>query len=83
MSDTARLTRGSIRGHLIGQTGPTVVGVAALMSVGLVNAYFIGRLGAEELAAVGNHATLPDRPRIAASRFVMLDPNGLIVVNCT
>jgi len=52
MSDTARLTRGSIRGHLIGQTGPTVVGVAALMSVGLVNAYFIGRLGAEELAAV-------------------------------
>jgi putative MATE family efflux protein len=52
MNDTARLTRGSIRGHLIGQTLPMVVGVAALMSVGLVNAYFIGRLGAEELAAV-------------------------------
>lgn len=52
MSDAARLTRGSIRGHLVGQTLPMVVGVAALMSVGLVNAYFIGRLGAEELAAV-------------------------------
>jgi putative MATE family efflux protein len=52
MNDTARLTRGSIRGHLIGQTAPTIVGVAALMSVGLVNAYFIGRLGSDELAAV-------------------------------
>lgn len=52
MNDTARLTRGSIRGHLIGQTLPMIVGVAALMSVGLVNAYFIGRLGPQELAAV-------------------------------
>ncbi len=52
MNDTARLTRGSIRGHLIGQTLPMILGVAALMSVGLVNAYFIGRLGADELAAV-------------------------------
>ncbi len=52
MSVTARLTHGSIRGHLIEQTLPMMIGVAALMSVGLVNAYFIGRLGADELAAV-------------------------------
>ena len=48
----AKLTRGSIRGHLLGQTMPMVFGVAAIMSVGLIDAYFIGQLGAKELAAV-------------------------------
>ena len=52
MSETAKLTRGSIRGHLVSQTLPMIVGVAALMSVGLVDAYFIGQLGSAELAAV-------------------------------
>jgi len=52
MSETAKLTRGSIRGHLVGQTLPMIFGVAAIMSVGLIDAYFIGRLGAQELAAV-------------------------------
>lgn len=52
MSETAKLTRGSIRGHLVGQTLPMVFGVAAIMSVGLIDAYFIGQLGAQELAAV-------------------------------
>lgn len=47
-----RLTRGSITGHLVGQTLPMIIGVAALMSVGLVDAYFIGQLGKAELAAV-------------------------------
>ncbi|MBX7493851.1 MATE family efflux transporter [Qipengyuania sp. 1NDW9] len=52
MSETAKLTRGSIRGHLITQTLPMIVGVAAIMSVGLIDAYFIGQLGSAELAAV-------------------------------
>lgn len=52
MSASAKLTQGSIRGHLVGQTLPMVFGVAAIVSVGLIDAYFIGRLGAQELAAV-------------------------------
>ncbi len=52
MSEAARLTRGTIRGHLVGQTTPMIIGVAAIMSVGLIDAYFIGQLGAKELAAV-------------------------------
>ena len=52
MSETAKLTTGSIRGHLVGQTLPMIIGVAAIMSVGLIDAYFIGQLGSAELAAV-------------------------------
>lgn len=52
MTTPAKLTTGDIRGHLIGQTLPTTFGVAALMSVALLNAYYIGKLGSEELAAV-------------------------------
>lgn len=48
----AKLTRGSIRGHLVTQTLPMIIGVAAIMSVGLIDAYFIGQLGPAELAAV-------------------------------
>lgn len=52
MSEAAKLTRGSIGGHLVTQTLPMIIGVAAMMSVGLVDAYFIGQLGSAELAAV-------------------------------
>ena len=52
MSETAKLTTGSIRGHLVSQTLPMIIGVAAIMSVGLIDAYFIGQLGSAELAAV-------------------------------
>lgn len=52
MSDTAKLTRGTIRGHLVKQTAPMIIGVAAIMSIGLVDAYFIGQLGSAELAAI-------------------------------
>lgn len=51
-SATARLTTGSIKGHLVGQTLPAILGVAAIMSIGLVDAYFIGQLGADALAAI-------------------------------
>ncbi|GAA4050822.1 MATE family efflux transporter [Parerythrobacter jejuensis] len=52
MSENAKLTRGSIPGHLVSQTLPMIIGVAAIMSIGLVDAYFIGQLGSEELAAI-------------------------------
>ncbi len=52
MSEAARLTRGSIRGHLVTQTLPMIVASAALMSVGLIDAYFVGQLGSDELAAM-------------------------------
>lgn len=52
MSESAKLTRGSIPGHLVSQTLPMIIGVAAIMSIGLVDAYFIGQLGSEQLAAI-------------------------------
>ncbi|RZV33679.1 MAG: MATE family efflux transporter [Sphingomonadaceae bacterium] len=52
MSENAKLTRGSIPGHLVSQTLPMIFGVAAIMSIGLVDAYFIGQLGSEQLAAI-------------------------------
>ena len=48
----ARLTQGSIIGHLVGQTLPAIIGVAAIMSIGLVDAYFLGQLGPDALAAI-------------------------------
>jgi len=52
MSEDAILTRGDIRGHLITQATPMMIGVAAIMSIGLVDSYFIGQLGSAELAAI-------------------------------
>ncbi len=49
---SAKLTHGGIVGHLVGQTLPAIVGVAAIMSIGLVDAYFIGQLSADALAAI-------------------------------
>ncbi len=48
----AALTRGSVGRHLFQQTMPMVVGILAIMSVGLVDAYFIGQLGDDPLTAV-------------------------------
>ena len=59
MSQKAKLTRGSISGHLVRQTAPLIVGVTAIMSIGLVDAYFVGRLGATELAAMSFIGSLP------------------------
>ena len=47
-----KLVSGSIPGHLISQTLPAVIGVAAIMSIGIVDAYFIGQLGSAPLAAI-------------------------------
>ena len=51
-NSTAKLVTGSIPGHLVGQTLPMIIGVAAIMSIGLVDAYFIGQLGRDALAAI-------------------------------
>ena len=48
----APLTTGPITRHLVGQTLPGIVGVAAILSIGLIDAYFIGQLGGEALAAI-------------------------------
>lgn len=48
----ARLVNGSIPKHLFDQTLPAVIGVAAIMSIGIVDAYFIGQLGSAPLAAI-------------------------------
>lgn len=48
----ARLIHGSIPRHLVKQTAPGILGVAAIMSVGVIDAYFIGQLGSDELAAI-------------------------------
>jgi putative MATE family efflux protein len=48
----ARLVTGSIPRHLVAQTLPMIIGVAAVMSIGLVDTYFIGQLGSAELAAI-------------------------------
>ena len=52
MSKQAKLTRGSIPGHLVTQTLPMIIGVAAIMSISLIDAYFIGQLGPDPLAAI-------------------------------
>lgn len=48
----AKLVSGSIPAHLVAQTLPAIIGVAAIMSIGIVDAYFIGQLGSEALAAI-------------------------------
>lgn len=48
----AKLATGSIAGHLVNQTTPGILGVAAIMSIGIVDAYFVGQLGKAELAAI-------------------------------
>lgn len=47
-----KLVSGSIPAHLVSQTLPAVIGVAAIMSIGIVDAYFIGQLGRAPLAAI-------------------------------
>jgi putative MATE family efflux protein len=47
-----KLVSGSIPGHLVNQTLPAIIGVAAIMSIGIVDAYFIGQLGSAPLAAI-------------------------------
>lgn len=52
MTGTAKLASGSIAGHLFTQAMPMVVGIAAIMSIGIIDAYFVGQLGPRDLAAM-------------------------------
>lgn len=47
------LTQGDEKHHLIGQTVPMVWGLLAIMSMSLVDTWFIAQLGIDEVAAVG------------------------------
>lgn len=49
----ARLTQGSVGRHLIGMTLPVLFGIFTMMLQAFVDAYFIGRVGDRELAALG------------------------------
>jgi len=46
------LTKGSIFGHIIRLVAPMSFGILAMMLVGVIDAYWVGRLGTEQQAAV-------------------------------
>lgn len=46
------LTVGPVGSHLLTLTAPMVLGVFAIMSVGFADAYFVGKIGEVELAAI-------------------------------
>lgn len=48
----ARLTEGSVRGHLFEMAVPMLWGILATMSYNIADTYFIGRLGTGQLAAI-------------------------------
>lgn len=47
------LTQGPIFGHVFRMALPMVIGIGSIISFSLVDSYFIGQLGANELAAIG------------------------------
>ncbi|KIT15113.1 MATE family efflux transporter [Jannaschia aquimarina] len=54
MASTSRdLNEGPVWKALLSVSGPMAFGIAAVISVGLVDAYFLGRIGSDALAAVG------------------------------
>lgn len=53
MSDSSDLTTRSTRRQLFRLGAPMILGIAAAMSMSLVDAYFIGKIGTEQLAAIG------------------------------
>lgn len=48
----ADLTTGSVRGHLIRMTSPMILGLLAMMSINMVDTWFVALLGTEQLAAM-------------------------------
>jgi Na+-driven multidrug efflux pump len=51
-ANPARLTEGPVGGHLVSLTVPMIWGILAFMTFNLADTYFVGRLGAPELAAI-------------------------------
>src|SRR6056297_2160753 len=52
MSDQRDLTAGPVWRNLVRLAGPMMFGIAAVMSVQLVDTYFVGKLGTAPLAAL-------------------------------
>ena len=52
-SRKARLTTGPVGRHLVDMTVPVLYGIFMMMMQGFVDSYFIGRVGDNELAALG------------------------------
>jgi len=50
-TEKARLTEGPVGGHLVAMTVPVLFGIATMMGQALVDAWFLGRVGDQELAA--------------------------------
>ena len=50
-AEKARLTEGPVGGHLIAMTVPVLVGISMMMGQALVDAWFLGRVGDQALAA--------------------------------
>lgn len=50
--DRSDLTRGSVAVSLLRLAGPMLFGIAAVISIQLVDTYFVGRLGTDPLAAL-------------------------------
>ena len=52
-SKKARLTTGPVGRQMVVMTVPVLLGIFTMMMQGFVDAYFIGRVGDGELAALG------------------------------
>jgi putative MATE family efflux protein len=52
LADRRDLTHGSVAGHLARLGLPMVFGIIGVLSISLADAYFLGRLGTQELAAI-------------------------------
>ncbi|MDH3587402.1 MAG: MATE family efflux transporter [Gammaproteobacteria bacterium] len=50
-SPKPRLTQGPVGGHLVDMTVPVLLGIATMMAQGLVDTWFIGKVGDAQLAA--------------------------------
>jgi len=50
-SPKAKLTEGSVKRHLVHMTVPMLAGIATFMAQGLIDAWFLGKVGDEALAA--------------------------------
>lgn len=51
-SEKARLTEGPVGRHLVNMTVPVLFGITTMMAQGFVDAWFVGRVGVRELAAL-------------------------------
>jgi putative MATE family efflux protein len=51
-SDERDLTQGSLAKHIVRLAGPMALGILAIMGMNIVDTYFVGQLGTDQLAAM-------------------------------